>query len=398
VAVGIDVAKEVHWVAVKVADTGAVLASHAVDNVLTAIADLLDEISCAKRDHGTVTVGVDVVGGIAALLVAMLLDAGVTVVDVPGLAVNRARQGMLGGEHKSDPKDAAVIADQVRTRNDLRTLTRGRDEDVELRLLVGRRRDIVDDQTRRAVRLRDLLVSINPGLERVVNVTSKTGMWLLTRYVTAAEIRAAGQRRLVAHLGKAGGRGIRQNVIAALADAALNAAQAQRIAVPGEATAARLIRELANEMLAARAQLANIDTEIEGVLDRHPDAALIRSLPGMGAALTAEFLAITGGIDRFPTPDKLAAAAGLAPVLKQSGKVRYLQHATAYSRDLRRVFYHSAFSAISCDPASKAYYQRKRGERKSHRKAVLTLARRRVNVLHAMLRTRQTYNPTPIAA
>ena len=398
VAVGIDVAKEVHWAAVKVAETGAVLASHAVDNMPTGIAELLDEIRCAESEHGSVTVGVDVVGGIAALLVVMLVDAGFTVVHVPGLAVNRARQGTAGGEHKSDPKDAAVIADQVRSRNDLRTLTRGREDDVELRLLVGRRRDIVDDQIRRAVRLRDLLVSINPGLERVVDITSKTGMWLLTRYVTAGEIRAAGQRRLVAHLHKAGGRGIRQKVIAALAEAAVNAAHTQRIAVPGEATAARLIRDLANEMLAARAQLADIDSEIERVLDRHPDAALIRSLPGMGAVLTAEFLAITGGIDRFPTPDKLAAAAGLAPVLKQSGKVRYLQHATAYNRDLRRVFYHSAFSAISCDPASKAYYQRKRAERKGHRKAVLTLARRRVNVLHAILRTRHPYTPAHVAA
>lgn len=105
----------------------------------------------------------------------------VNLAAIAGFQVNRARQGTLGGEHKSDPKDAAVIADQVRTRNDLRALTQGRDDDVELRLLVGRRRDIVDDQTRRAVRLRDLPVSINPGLERVVDVTSKTGMWLLTR-------------------------------------------------------------------------------------------------------------------------------------------------------------------------------------------------------------------------
>jgi hypothetical protein len=30
------------------------------------------------------------------------------------LAVNRARRATTGGEHKSDPKDAAVIADQVR--------------------------------------------------------------------------------------------------------------------------------------------------------------------------------------------------------------------------------------------------------------------------------------------
>ena len=73
-----------------------------------------------------------------------------TVVHVPGLAVNRARRGTVGGEHKSDPKDARVIADQVRMRPRHRGRSnRMRDDDVELRLLVGRRSEIVADQTRR---------------------------------------------------------------------------------------------------------------------------------------------------------------------------------------------------------------------------------------------------------
>jgi transposase len=391
VAVGIDVAKQTHWVSIKNGQTGAVLASHAVDNTAAAIADLVSEIRSVEREHGPARVGIDVLGGIAALLVAMLLQAEVSVVHVPGLAVNRARRGTVGGEHKSDPKDAAVIAEQVRTRDDLRVVTVPRDDDVELRLLVARRSDIVADQTRRAARLRDLLVSINPGLERAVDVTSKTGMHLLTRYVTTGEIRAAGRRRLLIHLRKAGR--VRESALEALADAAITTAQAQQVVVPGEATAARLIRGLANEMLTARAQLVDIDTQIEEVLTRHPDAALVRSLPGMGAVLTAEFLAITGGIDRFPNGDKLAAAAGLAPVLKQSGKIRYLQRATAADKALKRVFYQSAFIACTRDPASQAYYRRKRAERKTHHQAVLALARRRVNVLHAMLRTRQPYNP-----
>src|SRR3546814_5025757 len=89
----------------------------------------------------------------------MLIEAELTVVHVPGLAVNRARRGTVGGEHKSDPKDARVIADQVRMRDDLRQVTAMREDDVELRLLVGRRSEIVADQTRRAARLRDLLRS-----------------------------------------------------------------------------------------------------------------------------------------------------------------------------------------------------------------------------------------------
>jgi transposase len=108
--------------------------------------------------------------------------------------------------------------------------------------------------------------------------------------------------------------------------------------------------------------------------------------------LTAEVLAITGGIDRYPNGDQLAAAAGIAPVRKQSGKVRNLQGARAGDKALKRVFYQSAFIAIGCDPTSKAHYARKRSDGKSHHQAVLALARRRVNVLHAMLRSRRHHD------
>jgi transposase len=150
------------------------------------------------------------------------------------------------------------------------------------------------------------------------------------------------------------------------------------------------VRELALEAERTRERLTELDTELEAALERHPDAALIRTLPGMGVTLTAEFIAEAGSIERFPTPHRLAAAAGLAPVLKQSGKVRYLKRAHGGNKTLKRVFFQSAFCSLS-HPDSNAFYRRKRAERKTHHQAVLALARRHVDVLHAMLRNRAPY-------
>jgi hypothetical protein len=58
------------------------------------------------------------------------------------------------------------------------------------------------------------------------------------------------------------------------------------------------VRDLAREVLTCRDKVTELDTRIAQALERHPDAALIRSLPGMGATLTAEFLAVAGGIAR----------------------------------------------------------------------------------------------------
>lgn len=65
---------------------------------------------------------------------------------------------------------------------------------------MSRRQDLVRDQTRRIGRLRDLLCSIHPGLERVTDPTNKAELALLARYVTPAEIRHAGKARITAHL------------------------------------------------------------------------------------------------------------------------------------------------------------------------------------------------------
>jgi transposase len=382
ISVGIDIAKEVHWVTAVDAD-GVVRLDRKLPNTPTDIAALIEELVSLG---GAIRVGLDVVGGIAGLAEAMLAAAGLALVHVPGLAVNRARQGTTGGENKSDPRDARTIADQVRTRSDLRPIDPASELDLEIRLLVGRRRDLVDAQTQRLSRMHDLLVGIFPGLEACLDLKAKGPLHLLTRYVTPAELRAAGKQRLVRHLKAA--RGLPH--VEALVDRALAAAAEQTIAVPAERMTARLIRELATEALVNRIRLLDLDRELEALLERHPDAALIRSLPGMGVVLTAELIAEAGDLSRFRSADALAAAAGMAPVLRQSGRTRFLRRPSGGNKSLKRVFYQSAFCSLGHDD-SRIFYDRKRREGKHHHQAVIALARRRVNVLWAVLHSRTPF-------
>ena len=63
-----------------------------------------------------------------------------------------------------------------------------------------------------------------------------------------------------------------------------------------------------------------------------------------------------------------------------------------------RTCYLAALSSLKNSPASQAFYDRKRAEGKSHKQALIALARRRINVLWAMLRDRTTYRePLPAA-
>lgn len=385
ISVGMDVAKAIHW-ACAVDEAGRTLLDRAVENTPVGIASFAADL---RRLGGEPVIGLDVVGSFAHFLGASLLAEGFRLVHAPGIAVNRAGQGFAGGESKSDPRDARTIADLVRTR-DLRPILPDDETVTAIRLKVGRRRDLVEEQTRRICRLRGLLSSIHPGLERDLDVTCKGPLVLLTRYVTPGEIRQAGKRRIMAHLA----RTPHVQGAEALADHALAAARAQTLAVPGEAPMAELVRELATEALEARTKIIRLDRDLAGLLAVHPDGALIQSQPGMGAVLAAEFIACVGDIRRFPSADALASAAGLAPVIRQSGRKAGWRRTYGGDKALKRVFYQGAFCAVCRkDPLSKAFYDRKRREGKHHTQALIALARRRVTVLWTMIQRRQAYDP-----
>lgn len=185
-----------------------------------------------------------------------------------------------------------------------------------------------------------------------------------------------------------------------IAEAAVVAAKTQTMRLPGEEVAAGLVAELAQGVIALDDRIKTTDADIEGRFRNHPLAEVITSMPGIGFRLGAEFLAVVGDPALIGSADQLAAWAGLAPVARDSGKRTGRLHTPKrYSRRLRRVMYMSALTAIRCDSASRAYYQRKRDQGKRPIPATICLARRRTNVLYALIRDNRTWQPSspPIA-
>ncbi|WP_435796648.1 IS110 family transposase [Kitasatospora indigofera] len=354
--------------------------------LLNLIADVL-----ALADGDPVTWAIDMTGGEPALLLSLLTAHDQEVLYIPGRLVNRAADGYRG-EGKTDARDAYVIADQARMRRDLQPIRPGDEAAIELKLLTGRRADLVEDRTRSVNRLRGTLLSMFPALERALDVTNVGPLVLLTGYQSPAAIRRTGTARLTKWLANRKVRNAR-----ALAEAAVEAAGRQHSTVPGEKTIAGLVHTLAEGVMVLNGQIAEIDKLIEGRFREHELAEIVESVPGIGAVLGAEFLAGVGGsLTGFASPDALAAFAGVAPAPRDSGKVSgNLHRPTVYHRRLQRVFYTSALVSIRCDPNSRAFYDRKRAEGKRHVQAVMSLARRRVNVLWALIRDRRCYHVTP---
>jgi transposase len=380
---GIDAGKGHHHLVVLDGD-GRQLVSRRVANDEP---DFTAAVDAVLQRAKQVTWAIDLADGPAALVITLLLERGQRLLYLPGVAVNRISEAYRG-EGKTDAKDAAIIADQARMRRDLRELRLEDTTIAELRIMTTHRANLAAERTRTINRLRGQLLGVFPALERALDFTNRGPLVLISHFQTPAALTAMGQHGIE--------RRLREHKVRhpdKLATAALKAARSQSVTLPGEAVAAHVVARLAATVIELQRQLAELDKMISDRFQTHRHAAIITSMVGIGDLLGAEFLAATGGsLSDFPSANHLAGYAGLAPAPHDSGRrTGNLRRPKRYSRQLQRTFYTSAMISIQRSPSSKAYYDRKRAEGKRHSQAVLALARRRVNVLWAMLRDGQVY-------
>ncbi|UAK31250.1 IS110 family transposase [Nocardia asteroides] len=383
---GVDVGKGEHH-AVGLDVTGKRLFDKALPNDESRLRALFDQLAA----HGPLLIVVDQPNTIGALPVTVARACGHDVAYLPGLSMRRIAD-LYPGQAKTDARDAHIIADAARTMpHTLRRVDTGDETLTELGVLVGFDDDLAEEATRTSNRIRGLLTSIHPGLERVLGprISHPAVLEILSRCGGPAGIRAAGKRKLTTIATKYAPR-----MGARLVEEVLAALPAQTVTVPGAKAAEVVLPKLADSLKTVLLQRQSIAADIERMLDDHPLSKVLTSMPGVGVRTGARILLEVGDGSAFASAGHLASYAGIAPVTHRSGSsIRGESPARSGNHKLKRALFLSAFAALH-DPASRTYYDRKRGEGKKHNAALICLARRRCDVLYAMLKTKQPYrNP-----
>lgn len=193
---GIDVGKTHHWVCVLDAE-GKKLSSMKVANDQAEITETIATVG-ALADR--IVWAIDIIGAPSAMLLALLIQAGQSVRYASGRVV-AAMSAAYSGEGKTDAKDAYVIAETARIRRDLTVIDPGTDLVRNLELLTGHRTDLIADRVRMINRLRDVMTSVFPSLEREFDYSScKGALVLLTGYASPERLRRVGETRLAGWL------------------------------------------------------------------------------------------------------------------------------------------------------------------------------------------------------
>jgi len=381
---GLDVGKEAHH-ACALDVTGRRLFDAALPQDEARLRELFSRLA----EHGLVLVVVDQPNTIGALPIAVARAMGLGVAYLPGLAMRRIAD-LHPGSAKTDARDAHVIADAARVMpHTLRRVDVGEEALAELNVLVGFDDDLAAEVTRVTNRLRGLLTQVHPALERVLGprIATKAVLAMLGRYGGSAGLSTAGRTRLLQTARKVNPRGA-----AELVDQLIAALGEQTVVVPGTAAAEQVLPKLAASLRDSLDQRAAIAVQVEKVLDAHPLACVLTSMPGVGVRTAARILLEVGDANSFPSAGHLAAYAGLAPVTRRSGiSIRGEHPPHSGNKHLKRALFLSAFAALRSDPVSRAYYNRKRAEGKRHNAALICLARRRTDVLYAMIKNQLPY-------
>jgi transposase len=356
----------------------------------------LRELYRRLTHHGPVLVVVDQPASIGALPVAVARQEGVDVAYLPGLAMRRIAD-LHPGNAKTDARDAYVIADAARTLpHALRRVDPNDETLADLQVIVGFDDDLAAEVTRVTNRIHGLLTQIHPALERAIGARlhHPAVLELLSRFGGPTGLRAAGRRRLTAVTKPRAPRSHE-----AIVEAIMASLDEQSVIVPGTKAAELVIPKLADQLAALLDQRAHAAHQVEEMLDAHPLSRVLTSMPGVGVRTGARILLEVGDGTAFPTPGHLAAYAGLAPVTRRSGSsIRGEHPSRGGNKNLKRAMFLAAFAALQ-DPTSRTYYDRKRAQGKRHNAALICLARRRCDVLYAMLRDGTTYQaPTSVAA
>ena len=378
-----------------------------------AVARLPDGVEGVARLHALLADHVDDPGQVVVatetdrgLFVGALVAAGYRVYAVNPLSTSRYRERHSTSGAKSDPGDAKVLADLARTDAHNHRPVAGDSELAEaIKSLARAHQSLVWTRQRQTNQLRSALREFYPAaLDAFDDLHGSDALAVLTIAATPERGKALSRSKIAAALRRGG----RQRNIEPRTIAIQTALRTDQLAAPPAVADAMgtIVASLVTVITQLNVQIDQLETALAENFEQHPDAKIIRSLPGLGTILGARVLAEFGDDpNRYDTAKSRKNYAGTSPITRTSGKHRVVLARYARNRRLADACYLWAFAALSASPGARAFYDQRRATGDTHHRALRALANRLVGILHGCLRHHTPYDEhtawahrTPLAA
>ena len=387
--VGVDWAEAHHDVHVEDQD-GKRLGGGRLPEGVEGIARFHDLVGDHVEEPGDVIIGIETDRG---LFVTALVAAGYEVFAVNPMSTSRYRDRHSTSGAKSDPGDAKVLADMVRTdRHNHRPVAADSETVQVLKVLARAHQTMVWSRKRQTNLLRSTLREFYPAALVAFDDLASGDALEVLRIAPTPEL---GRTLSLSKIAAALRRGGRQRRIDERATEIQGALRAEQLASPAAVSSAMGASVAASVAVIATmvTQIATLAEELEAGFEQHPDAKVVRSLPGLGTILGARVL---GEFGDEPNRDCTAKSrknyAGTSPITRASGTRRVVLARFARNHRLADAIYLWAFAALNTSPGARALYDTRRAAGDTHHAALRALGNRLVGILHGCLESHTAYD------
>ncbi len=350
-----------------------------VENTPEAMETWVTELT--SRFHGQlIAVALEQVRG--AVIAKLSKYANLVLYPINPKASSDYRSAFRSSGAKSDPSDAILLLEMVtRHRDRLRQLDPDTQETRMLRILVERRRDLVDQQTAYTNQLTAVLKQIFPqALDWLDKLNTPLACDFLERWPTLESLRKVRPQTVRDFFQKHNSRNterIEQRI--QQIPQAVPATEDRALIEPG----ILWIRSVSRQLVQVVHAIAEFDAKIDEVAKAHPDFNLVRSFPGAGPVMAPRLLATLGtNRDRFGSADELQCFTGIAPVTVTSGKQKWIHWRWACSKfDRQTIHEWAGYSRKKCEWA-REHYRQQRAKGKGHHAAIRSVGYKWLRILY----------------
>jgi transposase len=371
-------------------DTGDRLASRRLPEGLAGMRVLHELIAEHAQDPAQVVIGIETDRG---LWVDALTAAGYQVFAVNPLAAARYRDRHHISGAKSDPSDAKLLADLVRTdRHNHRPIAGDSGQAEAIKVLARAHQSLIWARTRHTNGLRSALREYYPAaLEAFDDLAERDALAILGRAPTPVDAGRLSLSKIRAALKTAG----RQRNLDSRAQHIQAALRTPQLAAPAAVSAAfgASTRAAVGIIAELNRQISDLEAELATHFETHPDADIYLSLPGLGVVLGARVLGEFGDDpNRYTDAKSRKNYAGTSPLTIASGRKRAVLARHVRNRRLYDAIDQWAFCALTTSPGARTFYDQHRAAGDLHHQALRALGNRLVGILHGCLRHHSTYN------
>jgi transposase len=375
--VAVDWAEDHHDLCVMDVE-GMVLGGRQVQDSIRGIGQMHELIGAHAEEPSDVVVGIEIDRG---LLVSALVGAGYEVYAINPMASSRYRDRHAVSGAKSDPGDAKVLADLVRTdRHNHRPVAGDSDLAGGIKILARAHQTAIWGRQRQVNALRSALREYYPAALDAfgTDLSHHDAIAVLTVAPTPALGRQLSRSKIASALRRGG----RTRNIEAKTQHIQTALRADHLEAPAVIASAygNVARSALRLIEVFTAEIEALETAVTENFDQHPAAGIVHSLPGIATVLGARVLGEFGDDrTRFADAKSRKNYAGTSPVTRASGRSRIVLARHARNRRLAVALERWAFCSLTHSPGARRYYDRLRRRGKTHNQAIRQLTNRWVD-------------------